>query len=199
MEFKDMTKEALLKLIVQYKLDEKLAKYGKDPKKIKNEDIVSVLEEYKADKEEKSDVVVEDKPVAGKSKIPGKGRKMTQADIIEQLNIAKPYIVMDRDQSYTIEDDDENRTVEIAWGNSVIGMTKERIALHGRRQFITNGAIKAMKSMWMPDVKIDKGTGRVIPLKPKRRFDITPTEGFTESEWKALEAKAKEEATLLGR
>ena len=197
MEFKDMNKSDLLKLIVQYKLEDKLSKFGSDPKKIKNDDIVEVLEAYKAEKNATAEVEVEPKTEA--KKVAGKGKKMTQADIIEYLNTAKPYIVIDRDTSYTIADDDENRTTEIEWGNNIIGMTKEKIVLNGMRQFITNGGIKAMKNIYMPDVKIDKGTGRVIPLKPKRRFDITPVEGFTETEWKALEKKSRMDSTLAGQ
>ena len=197
MEFKDMTKDSLLKLIVQYKLDDKLKEFGSDPKKVKNDDIVKILEAYKAEKNATAEVEVE--PKVKTKKVAGKGRKMTQADIIEYLNTAKPYIVIDRDTSYTIADDDENRTTEIEWGNPIIGMTKEKIVLNGMRQFITNGGMKAMKNLYMPDVKIDKATGRVVPMKPKRRFDITPVEGFTESEWKALEEKSRMDSTLAGQ
>ena len=188
--FADMNKADLVELVVKYNLEDKLNALGSDPKKIRNELIINILEEYKASKEAGSDVGEEAKAATEtKSKPVSKGKKMTVEDTREYLMTALPYIITDHDDTIQVKDDAANRVIEFSWGNPVIGMKHEKVALHGMRQYVTRGGIKAMKKMMIPRTEVDPNTKQLKRLGSRPRFSIAPTEGLTDAEWKKLETE----------
>ena len=187
-----MTKAELLVAIAKAGLNEELAALGSDPKKATNKQLIDLLEAAK-----KEVPAVEEPVIKGEvetkdnKKVEFKGKKMTLSDVKDYLNTALPYIIVDHDNSYEIKDDDDNRVVEISWGNRVVGKTVEKVALHGLEQYVTRGGIQVMKEMSIPKVKIDEKTGNLVHGKPKKRFSITESEGFTEEQVLAIRKKQR--------
>lgn len=182
-EYTVMTKKELLEVVATLNIDEKLAELGADTSKITNSNLIELIEANKP-------------AIEVKKKVVSKGKKMDTTDIKLFYNTSLPFIVLDHDKSYTITDDQANRTIEVSWGNPVIGKTREQVVLNGEMQYLSRGLVMAMKEMTIPDVKINKDTGALTAAKPRKRFTLTKVEGHTPAQ---VEAIVQKQRGLIGQ
>lgn len=188
--YEEMTKAELQSAVGFFKLQAELEKVAKYPSKPTNEELIQVLNDFKAkqgtldpefvDNGNYEVKVVENGPTAG----------MTDMDKLAfDLNMLVPVVVTDYDNTQRTEEELENRVVSLRWGNYVIGGTIS-IALHGRTQYLPKGSIAAIKEVTFPSNYKD-ATGKEVTDRTKKRFHIAEVEGWTPEE---LEAHKKEQA-----
>jgi len=192
MDYKEMTKAQLVAEVEKQGLTDELKKVDTNFQKIKNEVIVKMLEGTTT--VEETEDKVEETP---KPKVAPKPRKMTLSDKIDFVNTAIPVVVVDHDTSVEIKDDSELRSIELGWGDRYVGYYTERIFLHGQRQYLTNGVLKHMRTLTIPNSKVTP-EGKWVQLPPRPRFTITEVEGFTEAEFEALRKKQEQDRLTQG-
>ena len=194
--FDKMVKKELQEAAVFLKLDGKVLELAKDSNNPTNAEYVEVLEAFKAEQdannpEEAKSAAIKTVTEKDPSIINPKATKEEEvATMIADYDVSIPVIITDHETGITIEDDSENRTVAISWGNPIIGMTTTNVPLHGRMQYVVKGAIQRMKRIPKATTTTDAEGNTVVSLENKR-FSISDTTGWTPAEF---EAHAKEQA-----
>lgn len=193
--FQQMNKTELLKAITSLKLEDKVV--AKDPKNPTNAEYVTTLNEFKksqanmnpdeAREQEIDDKIEAAKPVkkvVSESDAPALTKQVQKQMQVDHLNNKVPVIITDHDITQVVDEDTEARTVPVSWGNPIIGMTTTNIALHGKMQYVTRGAIKALKSIPIATHKKNAAGTEVSDLT-RKRFSIAEVEGWTKEEFEA--------------
>lgn len=189
--FEEMTKAELQKVAELYKVTDEINDKSKAdaiaaekpvPKVPSNDTYIAVLNAFK-------DKKAEDNPTDTNTGTTGN----VVSSAGETIEVVKrrfarskiPCIVTDHDNTRSTEEEIEGLTTPVRWGNKQ-GKRVSHIALHGRMQYVEQGAIDAMKYIKMPTNTKTKST------RTKLRFSVSLTEGWTEAQ---IEAKIQEQKT----
>ncbi len=191
-EFKDMTKTELQKVAELYKVEDQVValaieeakEAGKAvPKVPTNDTYINVLEAYKADREERVD--------ESEKKAPGKIGNAFSSSGDTMIAVKKRYasskvacIVTDHDNTVSQEEEVEGMTIPVRWGNKQ-GKFVDTIALHGKMQYVRQGAIDSIQSIKIPTNL--KGSSE----RTKNRFTVTIVEGWSQDDIDAKTAEQK--------
>jgi len=175
--FEEMNKAELQEVAELYKLTdavkEEAEKQGKNVSKIPNNIYVDILNAFK---ESKADTDGETKKATEQV---GNGTSSAGEPIeVVKRRYARSkgmYIVTDHDNTSSTEEELEGMVVPIRWGNKQ-GKVVTSIALHGRPQYVPQGAIDAMAHIKIPTNTKNKST------RTKQRFQVVEVDGWTQEQ-----------------
>ena len=188
--FDKMKKSELQEAIAFLKLEDKVLEVAKDGEAPTNAEYVAVLDTFKAEQElanpeeaksQAESVTTPDENVSV-SVTPNSTPEEARDTYVADLNTMVPVIITDHDTSVTIDEDEENRTVAIRWGNPVIGMTTVNVGVHGRMQYVQKGAIIRLKSISIAS-HVKDANGKEVSNRNRKRFSVADTTGWTADEF----------------
>ena len=140
---------------------------GKD---LINADFVKALTEFKESQVEATPKVNVTKEVKAVNKAAG-------------LHLGIEVVITDHDNTVDIEEDEQGRVFRFSWGNTKMGMTTTGVALHGKPQYISRGALKSLKTKTYT-AHIKGADGKPI-VEERTRFSISETSGWTKEQFAA--------------
>jgi hypothetical protein len=182
-----MNKEELIKAAESLKLTEKVTESAKDPENITNAEYVTVLEEFKAAQDavnsDTKEELEKDENQPETSKVPKETSLKKVVDKHERAKLKQvkfKYIVTDHQNSVQIDDDEENRTFPIQYGNLTSGPKNWNVGLHGNPQALPFSVAKKLEQIPMT-VHTKNGKGEPV-VKSQKRFRVTKIEGWTQDE-----------------
>lgn len=181
--YEKMTKAELVSAIKFLKLENTVN--AKDPDAPTNAEYVTALNAFKAtqDPEGIEEQEEKEKPKDTK-KAPKRSveelRDIQVADLSRSINV----IVTDHETGTTVDEDEDRRVVEIRWGNPMIGMTTTGIKLDGKPQYVSIGALKALKRKKLAGAQKDANGTETVNMD-RKRFSVAEVAGWTEDEFAA--------------
>ena len=197
--YEQMTKAELLKAIGFFKLEGKVEELGKEPDSLVNADYVKVLNEFKDSQDaiNKLDQQLDENKSENKStdKVENKYlNKVEQRELTkdEKMSLAAEYnftktlvVITDHDVTQSMEADIKEKGITISWGNKFLLTQTDVVFMHGKPQYVRNGALSAMRTMLIP-TNSKTSTERTI-----QRFSITEVEGWSQEKIDELAAQQK--------
>jgi hypothetical protein len=196
--YEEMTKAELEGAIRFLKLDDEVAKVAKYPAKVTNAEYIQVLNAFKAKQNEVHGVSDEDESESssGSNEVSTAKKEVKIESTIPKSELKKfdselmvPVIVTDYDNTQFLEEEMENRTIQVRWGNVLTENPIASIALHGRTQYIPKGCIAALRDITFPS-NYKNSAGIEISESKRKRFHVAEVEGWTPEE---LEAHKREQ------
>jgi len=188
--FKEMIKNELEEAVAKFEIAGKVKEFAKVANKPTNAEYVTVLERHAAELEAKKAKEVEDVEVV-KEEVVEDGEALSieekRANMAADLETCIPVIVTDHDNTVTITEDENRRTVPITWGNPIIGMTTNYVAMHGEVQYLPKGCVARLRRITLAD-HIKDGAGNETSKNNRARFSVADTTGWTEEEFEAKAA-----------
>ena len=183
--YSEMIKSELEAVVAEFGLEDAVKEFAKAPNKPTNAEYVTVLERYEAAK--KPEVVEEYEAPAIVDDVTVEEKLI---NMTADLDTMIPVIVTDHDNTVTVEEDDNRRTVGIRWGNPMIGMTTTQVGTHGKMQYLPKGAVMRLKRITLAD-HIKNADGKEQSTNDRSRFSVADTTGWSEAEFESHAAEQR--------